>query len=72
MTSPSIWFLSQTKTYSVFELQPYHFLAVTSHRLNKVFKPQVLSSNKWDNIADTQDSKTASSVPVKEKQLMAN
>ena len=53
----------------MFELQPYHFLPVTLGILNKVSKPQVLSSNKWDNIADTLDSKMASFVPVKEKQL---
>lgn len=73
MISPSIWFLSHTKkTCPVFELQPYLFLAVTLSKLNKVFKLQVLLSNKWDNIADSQDSKMASSIPVKQKLLMAN
>lgn len=67
----SIWFLGQTKkSRPVFELQPYHFLTVTLGRLRKVFKSQVLASETWDDIADTQDSRMASSIPVKEKQLM--
>ena len=33
----------------VFELQSYHFLAVTLDKLNKSFKLQVLASEKWDN-----------------------